>query len=122
MAGQATHLSDEGGVSAFAGAGRAAEQDDFLGKAEIVMADFLFQPAPDSIEDELGIFDFEVNAPYRKAGVGRYFLSLIMKYIQDQFFTLVELQLDETNQPGLNFLRSLDFEIVDTGDVFTRNA
>ena len=68
----------------------------------------------------VGIFDFEVNAPYRRQSVGRYFLSLIMKYIQDQFFTLVELHLEETNTYGLNFLRSLDFEHVDTGQVFIR--
>ena len=70
----------------------------------------------------VGIFDFEVNSPYRRQGVGRYFLSLIMKYIQDQFFTLVELQLEETNQYGLDFLRTLDFQHVDTGQVFVRGA
>ena len=70
----------------------------------------------------VGIFDFEVNAPYRKAGVGRYFLSLIMKYIQEQFFTLAEIQLEDTNGPGLDFLRSLDFEHVDTGQVFVRSV
>lgn len=68
----------------------------------------------------VGVFDFEVNPPYRRAGVGRYFLSLIMKYIQEQFFTLVEIQLEETNVPGQDFLRSLDFELVDTGQVFAR--
>ncbi len=68
----------------------------------------------------VGIFDFEVNPPYRKAGVGRYFLSLIMKYIQEQFFTLVEIQLEETNVAGLDFLRSLDFEHVDTGQVYVK--
>ncbi len=70
----------------------------------------------------IGIFDFEVAAPVRGTGVGRYFLSLIMKYIQEQFFTLVELQLEESNLPGLKFLRSLDFAEVDIGQVFTRNA
>lgn len=70
----------------------------------------------------IGIFAFEVTAPARRAGVGRYFLSLIMKYIQEQFFTLVELQLEETNVAGLKFLRSLDFEDADIGQVFTRNA
>ncbi len=68
----------------------------------------------------VGIFDFEVNPPYRKQSVGRYFLSLIMKYIQEQFFTLVELHLDETNQYGLDFLRSLEFQHVDTGQVFVK--
>jgi ribosomal protein S18 acetylase RimI-like enzyme len=68
----------------------------------------------------VGIFDFEVNAPYRRQSVGRYFLSLIMKYIQDQFFTLVEFHLDETNQYGRDFLRSLEFQHVDTGQVFVR--
>ncbi len=70
----------------------------------------------------VGVFDFEVNPPYRRAAVGRYFLSLIMKYIQEQFFTLVEIQLEESNHAGLDFLRSLDFEQVDTGQVFVRNG
>ena len=70
----------------------------------------------------VGIFDFEVNSPYRRQSVGRYFLSLIMKYIQDQFFTLVELQLEDTNTYGLDFLRSLEFQHVDTGQVFVRSA
>jgi ribosomal protein S18 acetylase RimI-like enzyme len=68
----------------------------------------------------VGIFDFDVNPTYRRQSVGRYFLSLIMKYIQEQFFTLVEIQLEETNQNGLAFLRSLDFQHVDTGQVFVR--
>lgn len=68
----------------------------------------------------IGIFDFEVNPPYRQQSVGRYFLSLIMKYIQDQFFTLVELQIEESNTFGLNFLDSLHFDHVDTGQVFVR--
>lgn len=70
----------------------------------------------------VGIFDFEVNPQFRRHSVGRYFLSLIMKYIQDQFFTLVELQLEESNQYGLDFLRSLDFVQVDVGQVFVRSA
>lgn len=69
----------------------------------------------------VGIFDFEVNPPYRRGAVGRYFLSLIMKYIQEQFFTLVEIQLEETNDAGLQFLHSLEFEHVDTGQVYVRN-
>ena len=68
----------------------------------------------------IGIFDFEVTPPARQAGVGRYFLSLIMKYIQEQFFTLVELQLEENNHHGLKFLHSLDFKQVDTGQVYVR--
>ena len=35
---------------------------------------------------------------------------------------LVELQLEETNHNGLQFLRSLEFEHVDTGQVYVRNA
>lgn len=68
----------------------------------------------------VGVFDFEVNPPYRRQAVGRYFLSLIMKYIQEQFFTLVEIQLEETNQAGLDFLHSLDFEPVDSGQVYAK--
>jgi ribosomal protein S18 acetylase RimI-like enzyme len=69
----------------------------------------------------VGIFDFEVNPTYRRQSIGRFFLSLVMKYIQEQFFTLVELHLEENNDKGLQFLRSLDFELVDTGQVYVRN-
>ena len=70
----------------------------------------------------VGIFDFEVNPSYHRQGIGRYFLSLVMKYIQEQFFTLVEIQLEDTNAKGLKFLGSLDFEQVDTGLVYVRDA
>ena len=78
--------------------------------------------SPEWRRPSVGIFDFEVNPPHRRGAVGRYFLSLIMKYIQEQFFTLVELQLEETNYMGLQFLRSLDFEQVDMGQVYVRNV
>jgi GNAT superfamily N-acetyltransferase len=70
----------------------------------------------------IGIFGFEVAEEYRGKSVGRYFLALIMKYIQDQFFTLVELQLEDTNEFGLNFLRTLEFQHVDMGQVYVKNA
>ena len=47
-------------------------------------------------------------------------MSLIMKYIQEQYFTLVEIHLEEANHNGLAFLRSLDFQHVDTGQVFAK--
>jgi ribosomal protein S18 acetylase RimI-like enzyme len=68
----------------------------------------------------VGIFEFEVNPDYQRQSIGRFFLSLIMKYIQEQFFTLVELQLEDTNHKGLQFLNSLDFQHVDTGHVYVR--
>jgi ribosomal protein S18 acetylase RimI-like enzyme len=69
----------------------------------------------------VGILDFEVLPDYRRQGLGKLFLSYIMRQVQEQFFQIVELHLAESNQQAQRFLQGLGFEIVDTGQVFVRN-
>jgi ribosomal protein S18 acetylase RimI-like enzyme len=69
----------------------------------------------------VGILDFEVLPEYRCQGLGKLFLSYIMRQVQEQFFQIVELHLHESNQQAQHFLEGLGFEHVDTGQVFIRN-
>jgi ribosomal protein S18 acetylase RimI-like enzyme len=68
----------------------------------------------------VGILDFEVLPDYRRQGLGKLFLSYIMRQVQEQFFQLVELHLPESNAQARCFLEGLGFEHVDTGQVFVR--
>jgi hypothetical protein len=68
VSGDAPEFANEVSVGAFAGAGGAAEEDEFFGEAEVFATVFGFEFFPDVIEDELGIFDFQVG---RGGGFGR---------------------------------------------------
>ncbi len=60
FAGEPARLEDERGVRALARAGRAAEQDDFLGEAQLIAPVVLFQVTPDGVEDHLRVLDLEI--------------------------------------------------------------
>lgn len=68
----------------------------------------------------VGILEFEVQPTYRRQGLGKLFLSYIMRQIQEQFFQVVEVHLHDKNELAQRFLRALSFEQVDTGQVFIK--
>jgi ribosomal protein S18 acetylase RimI-like enzyme len=69
----------------------------------------------------VGILDFEVLPEYRGQGLGKLFLSYVMRQVQEQFFQIVELHLDASNEQALCFLQGLGFKHVDTGQVFIKS-
>ncbi len=68
----------------------------------------------------VGILDFEVLPDYRRQGLGKLFLSYIMRQVQEQFFQIVELHLPHDNPLALCFLQGLGFKHVDTGQIFVK--
>jgi ribosomal protein S18 acetylase RimI-like enzyme len=68
----------------------------------------------------VGISHLEVPPERRRQGLAKYLLSLILHYLQDQFYELVEMQVAETNEVGLNLLRGFGFEQVDVGRVYRK--
>jgi len=68
----------------------------------------------------VGMLDFEVLPDYRRQGLGKLFLSYIMRQVQEQFFQIVELHLPADNTQSLAFLEGLGFKQVDTGQVFAK--
>jgi ribosomal protein S18 acetylase RimI-like enzyme len=70
----------------------------------------------------VGVIDFDVDPAYRRLGIGKYFLTSILKQLQDQYFHTVEVQIDETNVAAIQFLSPLGFEQVDLGRVYAKDV
>jgi ribosomal protein S18 acetylase RimI-like enzyme len=71
-------------------------------------------------ESALGLVELGVRPDLRRQGLARFLLAQMFRYLQDQYFSLVEVQIPETQEPALNLYRSLGFQQVDTGHVYRR--
>jgi ribosomal protein S18 acetylase RimI-like enzyme len=71
-------------------------------------------------EHAVGITDVVVDEPLRRQGLAKFLMSQLLRYLQDQFFTLLEIQVRADNLPALGMVRSLGFERVDCGRMFRR--
>jgi ribosomal protein S18 acetylase RimI-like enzyme len=70
----------------------------------------------------VGICDLQVREDLRGQGVGKFFLSQVLRYVQEQFFELVEVHVPEPNAPAVKLCRSLGFEQVDVGRQYQRQS
>ena len=68
----------------------------------------------------VGIIDLAVPEPLRRQGLAKFVLVHLLRHVQEQFFSLVEVQANERNEAALRLYRSLGFEQVDTGRVYRR--
>jgi ribosomal protein S18 acetylase RimI-like enzyme len=67
-----------------------------------------------------GVIDVEVREDCRRQGLAKLLMTQILHYLQDQFFTLAEVQTMERNTAAVNLYQSLGFHQVDTGQVYRR--
>jgi ribosomal protein S18 acetylase RimI-like enzyme len=67
-----------------------------------------------------GILNLVVQDNLRCQGVGKFLLTSLLRYLQEQFFGLVEVQVMERNQPAIKTFLSIGFEQVDTGHVYKK--
>ena len=63
----------------------------------------------------IGIIDLHVREDVRKLGLAKLLLANLLRYVQEQYFGIVEMQVPEENQPTIKLFRSLGFQHVDTG-------
>lgn len=68
----------------------------------------------------IGFLDFEVEPPFRRQGLGKFFLLHLLRQLQEQFFIVAEVHLDAANAPALKFLANSGFEQVDTGHAYRK--
>jgi len=67
-----------------------------------------------------GIIDLNVRPDAQRQGLARFLLSQMMRYLQEQFFRLIEIQCLEGSEPCIQLLRGLGFEQVDVGRSFRK--
>jgi ribosomal protein S18 acetylase RimI-like enzyme len=68
-----------------------------------------------------GMIDLCVVEPRRRQGLGKYLVVQILKYLQEQFFTLVEVHAPATDTAALGLYHALGFSDVDEGRVYKLN-
>ncbi len=68
----------------------------------------------------VGIIDLEVRESLRRQGLAKFVLVHLLRHVQEQFFSLVEVQANERNEAALRLYRGLGFEQVDTGRVYRK--
>jgi len=73
-------------------------------------------------EQVMGVVELEVEPALRRQGVGRFHLAQVLRYLQDQLFNQVEVQIPEDNRAALDLVRSLGFDQVDVGRSFRRTG
>lgn len=67
-----------------------------------------------------GIFDLQVREEVRRQGLAKLVLLDILRFLQEQFFGIAELQIAEGDPAGAGLCRSLGFDQVDAGVVWTK--
>jgi ribosomal protein S18 acetylase RimI-like enzyme len=68
----------------------------------------------------VAINDLEVADDQRRRGLGKFLLAQIIRHLQEQFFTLVEMHVAENNVAGLELAGLLSFRPIDAGRCFAK--
>jgi ribosomal protein S18 acetylase RimI-like enzyme len=71
-------------------------------------------------EPAVGVLGVTVHEGLRRQGLARFLLAQMLRQLQDQYFTIAEVQVAETDEPALRLFRGLGFEPVDRGRVYRK--
>jgi ribosomal protein S18 acetylase RimI-like enzyme len=63
----------------------------------------------------VGLTDLLVMEGLRRQGLGKFLMAQILRYLQEQFFGLVEVQTLDCNDAAVRLFRSVGFQQVDVG-------
>lgn len=69
----------------------------------------------------VGLKDVQVRDDLRRQGLGKFLMTNVLRYLQDQYFGVAELQAADTDQPILTLVKNLGFETVDSGRIYRKN-
>ncbi len=68
----------------------------------------------------VGLVSLEVVPALRRQGLAKFFLVQILRHLHEQFFTLIEIPVRESNEAAINLFRGFGFKEVDRGHCFRR--
>jgi len=68
----------------------------------------------------VGLLDYETIPDVRRQGLGKFLLTTILKQLQDQYFQIVEVHIDDANHPAKAFLAQLGFDQVDVSRAYRK--
>jgi ribosomal protein S18 acetylase RimI-like enzyme len=73
-------------------------------------------------EAAVGIVDVEVRLDLHRQGLAKFLLAHLLVSLQEQYFTLTEAQVPESNEAGLRLYTGLGFQQVDVGRTYRKEA
>lgn len=69
-----------------------------------------------------GIFDVQVRPDLRRQGLAKLMLLDMLRFLQEQFFGIAEVQIPSGDPAALGLCKSLGFEPVDRGHVYRQKS
>jgi ribosomal protein S18 acetylase RimI-like enzyme len=72
-------------------------------------------------ENPVGLVELEVRQDLRRQGLARFLLSQTLRYLQDQFYSLIEVQVPAENAAAQVLFRGLGFAVIDTGHGYRKS-
>ncbi len=73
-------------------------------------------------EHAVGVLALEVTPAQRRGGLGKFLSAQILRHLQEQYFTLVEVQVHASNTAALGLAGTLGFQQVDTGHCYEKSS
>jgi ribosomal protein S18 acetylase RimI-like enzyme len=77
-----------------------------------------FRPRWD--DHAVGVLSVEVAPDFRRRGLAKFLLAGVLRHLQEQYFSLIEVQVAEGDAAGLALAAQLGFQPVDTGRCWVR--
>ncbi len=71
-------------------------------------------------QPSVGLTDLSVRPDLRRKGLAKFFLTQVMRRIQDQYYEIMEAQAPEAEAPVLGLLGGLGFEQADVGQLYQK--
>jgi ribosomal protein S18 acetylase RimI-like enzyme len=72
-------------------------------------------------QPSVGIIDIEVREDLRRQGLAKYLLTQMLRYLQEQFFGVAEVQAMQDNTAAIKLYQGLGFEQVDVGHLYKKS-
>jgi GNAT superfamily N-acetyltransferase len=76
--------------------------------------------APRWNEHAVGIVEADVVPELRRQGLAKFLLAQLLRHLHEQFFTLVEVHIDEGDAVAAGLFRGLGFEAIDAGRAYRK--
>ncbi len=69
----------------------------------------------------VGLLDVNVRDDLRRQGLAKFLLAQLLRYLQDQYFGIVEVQVPESNPTAAALFTSVGFEKADVGRAYRKS-
>ncbi|MCS7022480.1 MAG: GNAT family N-acetyltransferase [Gemmataceae bacterium] len=69
-----------------------------------------------------GVLDIQIREDLRRQGLGKFLMVQVLRFLQEQYFGLCEVQAADTQPELMGLCRSLGMEQVDCGTTYIKSA